>query len=68
MTETKTTLFSLENRDWKNDKVESKNLNKLLLNIPTGNITRLNEQTYARATLLCYSEEMELKYKTWMGN
>ena len=36
-------LPSLSNQDRKKDKVETEKVKKLLLNIPTGNITFLNE-------------------------
>ena len=43
MREKKTTLPSLRNQDRKNVKVETEKLNKLLTNIPAGNINKLNE-------------------------
>ena len=41
MNEKKTTLPSFKNQDWKNVTVETKN--KILLYIPTANITELNK-------------------------
>ena len=43
MTEKKTTLLSLGEPDWKNQDRNRKDKNKLLPNIPTSNITELNE-------------------------
>ena len=48
MTEKKTTLLSLGIQDWKKSQG-----NKLLPNIPTGNITELNELIYTGVKLAC---------------
>ena len=57
---------AIENHDWEEDyitisqkpkreniKVETENVNKLIPNIPTGNITELNELSYTEAKLVC---------------
>ena len=54
-------------------KVETEKINKLLPNIPTDNITKLNELIYAGAKLVCDKigvppKELEQKYKTWIEN
>ena len=51
MTEKKTTLLSIWNQDWKKS-VETEKVNKLLPNIPTSNITKLNVLTYAEPKLV----------------
>ena len=53
MTEKKITLPSLRSQDWKNVKVETEKVNKLLPNIPMDNITELSELIYAGAKLVC---------------
>ena len=53
MTENKTTLLFLRNQDWKKVKVETEKVNRLFANIPTDNITELNEQIYAGENLVC---------------
>ena len=53
MTETKTELPSLRSQNRKKLKVETKKINKLLRNIPTDNITELNELIYTKAKLVC---------------
>ena len=53
MSEKKTTLPSLRSYDWKKVKVETEKINKLLSNIPTGDIIELNELIYAGARLVC---------------
>ena len=72
MTEKKTTLPSLRNQDWKKIKIEIEKVNKSLPNIPTSNITELNELIYTSKKLV-YNEigappESEQKCKTWIGN
>ena len=52
MTEKKTILPSLRNQYWKKVLVETEMVNKLLPNIPTGNITELNELVYAGVKLV----------------
>ena len=44
-------LPSKRNQDWEKVKVETENLNKLLENIPTDNITELNGLIYAGSKL-----------------
>ena len=51
MVQKKTTFLSLWNQDWEKVKVETGGVKKLLINIPTNNITELNELIYARAKL-----------------
>ena len=53
MTEKKTTISSLSHQDWIKVKVKTKKVNKVLPNIPTGNIAELNEQIYAVTELAC---------------
>ena len=43
MSEKKTTLLSLRNQDWKTVKSGTKKVSDLLTNIPTNNITELND-------------------------
>ena len=52
MTEKKTTLTFFRNQDWKKVKVETENGSKLLPNIPTHDITELNELIYVGAKLV----------------
>ena len=52
MTEKKTTLPPLRNQDWKKVKVETEKIIKLLPNIPTDNVTELNELIYAGTKLV----------------
>ena len=52
MSEKKATLPSLRNQGWKNVKVETEKVNSLLKNIPTDNITELNDLIYAGAKLV----------------
>ena len=52
MYEGKSTLLSQKNQDWKNVKVESKKVNKLLKHIPSDYINELNELIYAGAKLV----------------
>ena len=54
-------------------KVETKKVNKLLTNIPTGKFTELNKLIYAEAKLVCDTINIPLENpnknkKTWMGN
>ena len=64
MTEKKTTLPSLRNQDWKNDKVETEKINKLFRNIPVCNITELNELIYAGAKRVCDKNGVPLRNPT----
>ena len=52
ISEKKATLLSLRNEDWNKVKVETKKVNELLKNIPTDNITELNELIYAGVKLV----------------
>ena len=62
MTEKKpTTLRSLRKEDWKEVMVETKKANKLLINIPSGNIIELNKLIYAEAKLVCQKIGISLK-------
>ena len=47
LTEKKTTLPSLKNKDYKNVKVETEKLNNVWANISTSNITELDKLIYA---------------------
>ena len=52
MTVKKTTLPSLRNQDWKKVKVETEKVNKLLINIPTNNISEQNDLIHTRGKLI----------------
>ena len=49
----KTTLQSLRNIEWRTVKTETNNINQILPNISTNNITKLKELIYAGAKLVC---------------
>ena len=53
MTEKKTTLHPSGTKTGKKVTIETEKVNKLLLNIPTGNITELNDLIYTRAKPVC---------------
>ena len=53
MSEKKTTLPSLRNQDWRTVKSETEKVNDLLTNIPTNDITELNDLIYTGAKLVC---------------
>ena len=54
ITEKKTTFPSLKNQDWKKGKSRNrKDKRKLLIDIPTDNITELNELIGSGAKLIC---------------
>ena len=53
MSEKKTTFPFLKNQDWRTVKSETEKVNDLLTNIPTNDITDLNDLIYARAKLIC---------------
>ena len=53
MTENKTTLPSPKTQDWEKIQAKKQKVNELLTNIPTGNITELNELIYINAELFC---------------
>ena len=53
ITEKETTLPSLRNQDWKNVKVKTDTVNRLLTNIPTGSISELNKLIYTEAKVVC---------------
>ena len=52
MTEKKTTLLSLRNQDWKTVKSETEKINDLFANIPTNDVTELNDSIYTGAKLV----------------
>ena len=52
MTEKKAILLSLMNQEWKKVKAKTKKVNKSFKNIPTDNITELNELIYAGEKLV----------------
>ena len=51
--EKKTTSLSLRNQDWRTVKSETENVNDLLTNIPTNDVTELHDLIYAGAKLVC---------------
>ena len=53
MPEKKTTLPSLRNQDGGTVKSETEKVNDLLTNILTNDITKLNDEIYAGAKLVC---------------
>ena len=53
MTEKKITFTSCRNHEWKEMKVETKNVNKLSINVPMDNNTEPNELIYAGMKLIC---------------
>ena len=53
MTVKKTTLSSLRNQEKKKACKETVKVNKLLPNIPTGNVTELNNVIYRGVKLVC---------------
>ena len=53
MADEKSKLPSLRNIEWKKVKKETEKINKILMNIPTNNITELNNLIYAGAKLVC---------------
>ena len=59
----KTTLSSLRDQDWKIVNVGTEKVNKLLPNIPAGNITELNELIYAGAKPVCDKISVPLRNK-----
>ena len=61
MSENKTTLPSLRNQDWRTVKSKTANVNDLLTNIPTNDITELKFLIYARAKVVCDKIEVPLK-------
>ena len=65
MPEKKTTLPSLRNQDWWTVKSETEKVNDLLNNIPTNNITGLNNLIYAGAKLICEKIGVPLKTTRW---
>ena len=52
MSENETTLPSLRKQDWGKVKSETEKVNNLLTNIPTDDITELNDLIYAGAKLV----------------
>ena len=65
MSEKKTTLPSLRNQDWRTVKSETETVNDLLSNIPTNDITDLNDLIYEGAKLIC--EKIGVPLKTTGG-
>ena len=61
MSEKKTTLPSLRNQDWRTIKFETEKVNDLLTNIPTNEITELDDLIYAGAKLVCEKIGVTLK-------
>ena len=53
MSEKKTTKPFLRNQDWRIVKSETEKVNYLLTNIPTNDITELNDLICAGAKLVC---------------
>ena len=49
----KTTLPSLRNIEWRTVKMESENINQVLMYISMNNITKLNELIIAGTKLVC---------------
>ena len=73
MNSEKTILSSVRNIEWKTLKIETNKMNQILPNIPTNNITEVNELIYAGAKLVCEnigipSKKHEETVKTGMGN
>ena len=64
MTGKKSTLLSFRNQDWKKVLVEIKKVNKLIPNILTDNITKLNELIYAAAKPVCDKIGVPLRNQT----
>ena len=72
ISEKKTTLPSLRNQDWRTVKSKTEKVNDLLTNIPTNDITELNDWKYAGAKLICEKnrgplEDHRKKIKTRVG-
>ena len=61
MSENKTALPSLRNHDWNTVKYESMEVNDLLTNFPTNDITKLNDLIFAGAKLDCEKIRVPLK-------
>ena len=61
MSEKKTTLSSLRSKDWGTVKSETEKVNDLLKNIPTKNITELNDLIYSGAKLVFEKIEVPLE-------
>ena len=62
MSEKKTTLLSLRNQDWWTVKSETEKVNDIWINIPTYDITVLNDLMCARAKFV--SEKIGVPLKT----
>ena len=62
MSEKKTTLPSIRNQDWRIVRSQTEKVNDSLTNIPTNDITELNDLKYARAKLV--SEKIGVPLKT----
>ena len=61
ITEKKTTLPSLKNQDRRTLKSETEKVNDLLTNIPTNDITELNDLRYTSEKLVCEKIRVPLK-------
>ena len=63
ISEKKTILPSLRNQDWRTVKSETKKVDGLVTNIPTNDISELNDLIYARAKLVSENIWVSLKIK-----
>ena len=61
MSEKRTTLPSLRKQDWRTIISETEKVNDLLTNIPTNDITYLNDLIYGGAKLVCEKTGVPLK-------
>ena len=61
MSEKKTALASLKNQEWWSVKSETEKVDDLLTNIPTNDITELNDLIYAGTKLICEKIGVPLK-------
>ena len=70
--EKKNAMTSLRNQNWKAVKAETEKIKDLLTNIPTNNITELNDLIYAGAKLVCWKigvpQKNTNRVQTRMGN
>ena len=58
MSAKKIILASLTDHNWRTVKLETEKINDLLTNIPTSDITELNDLIYARTKLVCEKSEL----------
>ena len=61
MSEKKTTLPSLRNKDWRSGKFENEKVNDLLTNVQKNDITELNDLIYEGAKLVSEKIGVALK-------